>query len=361
MIAYSGSTQASWLQRFSGISYDNPAQLSLVKDKQIILGGTFSKFNLVFNGKTIGGNGRVTGNSAPGLPYFRYANRLSDRLVVGLDITDPVNLVQNWPKGSVVQNNIIYGRINSTDISPNLAYTLTSQLSAGAGLDFMYLVFDYISVRPVTNYLFTNRANSWGYSWHAGVLYKPTERTSFGLAYYNQIIQRPRGLSSLPDVTTTGWMTRYKIPNTVIFSVNQRINPKWKVLGTISRSWWRGFRSTTLVNTAIGDIPITYNFHNTWRVVLANQYILNDKWILKGGVGYDQGPGNDPNRSIITPAITSYALSIGSHFQITKSLGWDIDYSHLFWQHITINNGSTMGRYFITAANVVDTRLTLNL
>ena len=46
---------------------------------------------------------------------------------------------------------------------------------------------------------------------------------------------------------------------------------------------------------------IPYNWRNTWRIGAGANYKLNEAWMMKGGIAYDQTPTNNTDRGVRLP------------------------------------------------------------
>ena len=67
--------------------FQNPAELSLVKQKQLIVGNVFIAPNSKFIGVSSGHTGSATSKTSDFLPYMLGAYRINNRFTLGINIT----------------------------------------------------------------------------------------------------------------------------------------------------------------------------------------------------------------------------------------------------------------------------------
>ena len=94
-------------------------------------------------------------------------------------------------------------------------------------------------------------------------------------------------------------------------------------------------------------------YKNSWNYAVGSNYHFNEKWILKTGVGYDQTPSNRTDRNVQVPDTNRLALAVGTHFQASQALGFDIGWSHLFAMNTHLNNTMVIGDQSATAVGSV--------
>ena len=334
---------ASSFQRFAGFAFDNPARLSLVKNKQILAEGYYSSLKTRFSGTSRGGSGIANGEGNTWPFYLRYAQRIAAPVVVGLDITTPYMAKTAYSHDSIVRFASTYSYVNSVDVSPNIAYTPLKWLALGFGLDIMYLGFDIQNMVTTAAgpQLVTSNSSGKKTGWHAGVAAVLNPNTSVGFTYYAPITNfTTSGDSSRPGVTTRWMVKGINLPATYILGASQKITPAWTIIGLASYTVW-SINTLHYINTAVGNINPVFNFTNTWRFLVLNNYIFNPMFSGKFGVSYDQGPTNDVNRGIGVPTDNALALIFGGGYQINKAINAELNYAHVFFVKTRLRNVPT--------------------
>ncbi len=50
------------------------------------------------------------------------------------------------------------------------------------------------------------------------------------------------------------------------------------------------------------------------------KYQVNDKWLVRGGIGWDQTPTNDVDRDARLPDADRVGVAVGAHYQYSDKL-----------------------------------------
>jgi long-chain fatty acid transport protein len=394
--AFSLSSLASNFQDFSGITYSNPAELTLmVQDSQLILGdlympeaphinftGTVTVPDL-YGGPPVVSTGNSQNTDFTHFPYGRIAKRLFKQWVIGLDVTKPFSSDIIFPSDSSVRYSVTTSAMKSTDVAPNIAYQFSgplSNLSLGAGLDYMYysigLNADYPSFPSPTSafgsgsdLFITNHASNEAWGWHVGALYHLFAPTFIGLSYFSEVRQHFTGGTStftgFPD--SDSFTTTLDLPATTNFSIMQMLSQQWSILFKIHYSQWSTLQQVVLGNMS-GPSPtsvINLMYKDTWRFDLGTRYKMTPKWTVGALVGYDQTPTSDPYRTLALPGVDQYLVGALAEYKITKTAALQATYGHVFSGHAPFNNVdpntgiTTVGNASIYG-NAVGLQLTIN-
>lgn len=341
-------------------------------------GGFFDPYIQSFSGLQGGENAVV--------PSLHYALPLGDRATFGLSLVSPFGLSTNYDKNSAIRYAATESKFETFNVSPELGGKLTDNWSIGAGIDLQYARVHFNSVIGAPAYLqyfqglgydtspqaidstSVNIGDSFGVGFHAGTLFMfNNNHTRVGFNYQSGISHQFQGSSTLtgrlanpaldilsideisqvnPNATYTSnglYSNDIDLPAIMTLSAYQDVNKKLALLGSIVYSAWGSFQNITLHNIAVGmptengntdltqiNSTINENYHDAWRVALGANYHVTDKWMMRVGGGYDQTPTNDAQRDVRLPDSNRWALSVGSHYQATTSLGFDLGYTYLF-------------------------------
>lgn len=363
-------------------NFYNPAGLIRIHNQQLLAGGTPTTTDVRFRG-TVATNTLGTGPqavSAQGgtftfLPYAHYAAPLADNLVFGLSVMTPFNSYTNYGLTSNAQYAATQSSIRVIDVAPSLGFAYNDKVAVGFGLDVEHArgEFDYsiTSALPGTNTLTKNTGTSYGYGFHAGVLYSASENTRIGLNFLSQVKHHLHGGSSnfsgpLANnsaggiQTTNGLKANVTLPSTTTLSVFHTFNPAWDVMGTVIYSHWSVFNQLILQNVAgisggasnnLIIVTMPESYRSTWNYALGANYHINEKWFIRAGAGYDETPSNNSYRNLQFPDSNQVAVALGTHIQATPTIGFDIGWTHQFAQNTRINNLSQATGDQVTVTN----------
>jgi len=355
-------------------SFYNPAGLVRIHNQQFVLGADPVFTDFIFRGTVQVNNdvdsGLPTLTSAQGgnfalVPNLHYAAPLLDNLVFGLSTVVPFGLKTDWGYAPVTRYVATVTSLMVVDISPTFGFGITDKLSVGAGLDAEQASaeFDLVGGQGASDAdtKSINKGSGKGYGFHLGALYQFSPATRLGLSFHSQVIHKLRGTSAFVGPLaneanggtqiSTGLRTEFRLPASTSLSFFHTYNPQWDVMATISYIQWSVFNQIILNNTAGVDIvgggsttvdnlqvTVAQHYHNSWNYALGSNYHVNEKWMIRTGLGYDQTPSNDRYRNLALPDSDRYIIAIGGHFQATNTIGLDMSWAHFFMQNTRINS-----------------------
>ncbi len=369
----------------ASIAWYNPAGLVLLDHTQGLLSGVG-----VFPSSEITGTSTYTTEFIP-VPYVQtfqnlqgaksalvpavhLSKPLGHRAVVGLSIISPFGLSTNWDSESPVRYAATNTSLTTIDVSPSIGGLVTDNLSLGLGLDLEYSsvkfnqevgspAFFQYSLPNVPNAAFLadtsshNQGTSFGVGFHAGAMgFLNQKHTRVGLNYQSTIQQQYRGNSyftgfladPLAQSPTSSFMSNTLTSNQVTMpgiwtlSAYHDLNPKFALLGSLVYTMWDSFKTIQLKNIAaysdnlenpgpaLINITTDEYYRNTWRFALGANYHVTDDWMMRVGGGYDQTPTINSERDVRLPDGDRWALSVGTHVQLKKTLAFDVGYTYLF-------------------------------
>lgn len=361
----------------ASIAWYNPAGMVRICDQQLVLGAVAIIPSFKFKGSVTVfeppfppeprtfPNATAQGGKFCFVPDIHYVAPLSDCVSFGFSIVAPFGLKTDYGRNSPLRYAATLTSITVVDFSPSLAYRVTNHGSIGFGLDIQKndAEFDNVGILLAnpdinTDTSSTNRVNGTGYGWHAGVLYEFTPNARAGLSYHSQVRHHLSGTSrfvgpiaqvlnenneNLPLVSTTA-RTNITLPPYTALSYYQGFCtcPRIALMGSVVYTQWSIIKNLTLSNYAgavVEDfiptpstniqVVVPERFRNTWNVSVGADVHLNDRIILRCGMGYDQTPVRDRYRTVQLPDNDRYVVALGGHYQANHCLGFDIGYMHV--------------------------------
>lgn len=348
-------------------SYYNPAGINRIKNQQLVIGDVAILSDIQYRGtvstNTYQANApqmvTAQGGSFSQIPDLHYVAPISDKVGFGLSIATPFSLKTNYGRNTALQYASTMSRVQVVDVSPALAFNLTQTFSVGIGLDAqrMGAEFDQTVTSAGVNSMSTTKGWDTAYGFHVGALYEFLPTTRFGLAYNSQVVHHIRGTSRLVGPiantvnsavgsTATSIVSPYAnthltLPPFTTFSAYHQLDSRWAVMGTAIFTQWQVFQNLTIKNVASAQtsptlaastatINLPAHYRNTWNFSVGTDYMATEKLTLRTGVGYDQSPVSNTYRNVQIPDSNRYALAFGGHFQATKTMGFDLGWTHLF-------------------------------
>jgi long-chain fatty acid transport protein len=387
--AYSGTAA---LAEDASTGFFNPAGLVRIPDGQVVLSGVVIQASSDFSatsatsppttaiGQTLGigtpmGSGDANPGTVAGIPTFHLAQRLDNRWVFGFNVTAPFGLSTKYDNDSIARYIATESKILSSNFGASIAYQVVPCFSIAAGPDALY-VRTTLSAQThngfnVNDGFQRSHADGWGWGYHAGVLWEPTESTRVGVNYrshFNVHANGPSenlGLVSLATASSrahTNFISEVRsfvvLPQTATISLYHEFGfaPQLALLGDISWTDWSKFKTLRLryhrplddaiVSPLTGasqnalltpDSDTWENFRDARRYALGLTYTYDDCWLFRIGGAYDETPVRNEFRTARLPDADRYTAAIGAAYTLNKAWRFDVGYQHIFFKGATID------------------------
>jgi long-chain fatty acid transport protein len=333
-----------------------------------------------------GGNGGDAGDWA-GVPAMFFATDLAPNLRFGVGVQAPFGLKTEYDSGWVGRYQALRSELKTININPTVAWRLNPQWSLGAGISAQYadvtisraIDFGTICIGSLgaancapSGYLPQARdgsvkvnGNDWAYGFNLGALYEATPGTRLGIAYRSKIDHRLKGdarytlpaglpapLAASPTFTDTSASADLNLPDSVSLSGYHELDRRWAIMSDVTWTHWSRFKElrVNFANGAASSVT-PENWQNTLRVAFAANYRLDDKWLLRSGVAWDQSPVKGEFRTPRIPDEDRTWLSFGARYSLSAGSAVDVGYAHLFVKDASINKaeppvgGTLIGSY----------------
>ena len=125
-------------------SWANPAAMTYLKDEQMLAGLQVILPKIEFSidsAGTTGGDGGNAGEIAP-VPSFFYVRPLSDQWRLGFSVAGTMGGGYNFGDNFVGRYAVKEVELAGLSFTPSLGYRVNDKLSLGAGISFVYTMFD---------------------------------------------------------------------------------------------------------------------------------------------------------------------------------------------------------------------------
>ena len=349
----------------------NPAGLMRLKKTEIVGGFSLIDLNTDFDRTTTvdaigqplsGGEGGDIGDTAV-VPSAYFAMPINDKMAWGIGINAPFGLKTEYEPTSVFRYQAILSDVKLININPTFAYRLNDVVSLGIGLNWQRMEVElsnavdfgavcFGQVDPVTctslgllpqsaDGLAFVEADSDAIGWNVGVLVE-TGETRFGFSYRSRIDHDLEGTATFTNApalfTAAGVFVNtvakadFETPEIFILSFAHDLGEKWILSADITRTGWDTFRELRIRfdNPAQPDRVEEENWKDSYKYSVGLDYMLNDKWTLRGGVALDETPIPEEFRTARLPDDDRNWLSLGASYQPNDKLSFNIGYAHLF-------------------------------
>ena len=346
--------------------YFNPAGMTLLPDRQLVVAGHLIKPKAEFSGTVTPAIGGGQGGDAGGvafLPNAYYAFRLTPDLHLGVGVNAPFGLSTEYDADWVGRTQAIKSEIRTININPSIAWRAGETLSVGAGLSIQTIEAE------LTNFagaLGTAKVEGDDYGWgfNLGVLWQPSPATRIGLAYRSEVDYTLEGDATFTgnaayngDVTAAATM-----PASASLSLFHKLSPRLDLLADVTWTGWSAFDELRVVYTNGAVLSYTpENWEDILRYSLGATWHRSEKLSLRGGVAYDEAPVSDVDRTPRIPDGARTWVALGGQYRLSKQGAIDFGYAHLFVEDVGINstaNGTTLTGEYDSAVDILSAQYT---
>jgi len=288
---------------------------------------------------------------------------LSDDLKLGLSVNAPFGFVTEYDSNFVGRYHALKTDLKIVDVAPSLAYRINQQWSVGVAFVARYAdatltnavdfgLIGFPSTIPGTiDGTAKLTGNTWAYGYKAGITYQPNEKLRLGLAYHgamnmtlkgNIAFQYP-GTLSAPAVANFqamgfkngGGQAELNLPADASFGFNYQVSDTFSFQGEACLTTWSRFKElrvklTDNVAPQPTETLTEEHWRDTWFYSLGGTWKANQDWILRAGLGHDQGAVTDGYRTPRIPDGDRTWVSLGASYAFSKSFSVDAGYTHLF-------------------------------
>ncbi len=363
--AYAG--QAASAQDASTIFF-NPAGMTLLPDRQLVLSGHLIKPQFKFSGTVSPALGGGDGGDAGDLtlvPNAYFAFRLTPDVHVGIGVNAPFGLKTEYDSTWMGRTQAIKSEVKTINLNPSIAWKASESLSLGAGLSIQY------AEATLTNFVgapgtLEVKGDDYGWGFNLGLLWQPSKATRIGLAYRSEVDHTLKGDAAFSAATVLngGVSADLTLPDSASLSVFHKLNPKWDLLADVTWTGWSDFEELRIVRdngSTLGST--TENWDDSYRYSLGANYHLNDRVTLRSGVAYDQAPVSNTYRTARIPDGDRTWIAFGGQYRVSDRSTFDFGYAHLFIRDVRINkteSGVTLSGTYKGSVDILSAQLTHN-
>jgi len=282
------------------------------------------------------------------VPNLHLALPLRGGFTAGLSVSTPYGLETDYDDPWIGRFQGIHSKLHTINVNPALAWRLNEFVSLGVGASWQR------AKATLTNAVMLGAAtegrarlslddSAWG--WNVGLLLTPHESMRVGLGYRSRIDQNLSGdvtvttAAGAPVAAASGpTNAALDMPEQGYFSVAQRLGDRFTLLADASFTRWGRISELRALNSTNGaprDV-LSLGFDNTWRFALGGEYVLNERWTLRGGVARDESPVSADVRTVRLPDEDRQWITVGARWRFSDQLTFDAGYAHIFVDDGTI-------------------------
>ena len=350
-VAYAGKAA---IGEDASAAWFNPASMSRLKERQVVLGGHYIDLNGEVNNEgSTAAPGRPLGSSTGEfgdegyIPNFHLVVPFNARINFGLSVATPFGLKTDFQPDWYGRFQGVTSDIKSVNINPSASFKVNEQWSVGAGVSAQKLdakLTSQVNYAPFggTEGLTTIAGDGWGYGFNVGVMGQITAATRVGVAYRSAIEQDLEGNVTFDNVApavaalfaNSELNAKIRLPASLSISSVTELNPKWQLLTDATWTEWSTIQKLDFQrqNAPAGAAPLTvqdYEWKNSWRFAVGGIYKYSDTINLKAGIAYDITPVPDERRKVRLPDEDRITFAVGSQYKFDKATTFDVAFQYV--------------------------------
>ncbi len=297
---------------------------------------------------------------------------LGSRWVVGVGLFVPYGLTSDWPSTSEGRFVGYMSRLTGIYVEPTVAWRLTDRFIVGAGLDVTHVsvelrrrldlstvpvagapsgvTFGTLGVPRHTDFADVDLTGS-GYHFggHFGVLFRPSERISFGARYllrervgvngtvassqvatgtpFDQLLRPLFGTAQAlgPQDATTS----IPLPDQIVAGVSVHPTADLKVFADYQFTGWHVLDQVVIQNQFAAPTVLIENFHDAHGILIGAEQSFRSL-ILRAGTALRTPAAPDETVTPLLPDAFRVLASAGVGVKLTDHLRSDIAFAHVW-------------------------------
>ncbi len=339
--AYAGA--AAVAQDASTI-YFNPAGMTRLPDRQVVMAGHLIKAQAEFTGTVTPSIGGGNGGDAGGLalvPNAYFAFRLTPDVHLGVGLNAPFGLATEYDADWIGRTQAIKSELKTINLNPSIAWKASESLSLGAGVSIQYAEATLTSATAASlpPPVGVVKGDDYGWGFNLGALWQVSPTTRIGLAYRSEIDYTLEGTFKVNGITVNAPVfADTTLPDSASLSFFHRLNDKWDLLADVTWTGWSDFDELRILRADGSVLSLTEErWGDIMRYSVGASYHLSDTWSFRGGVAYDEAPISDVYRTPRIPDGARTWVALGGQYRLSRQGVIDFGYAHLFVEDVGLN------------------------
>ena len=265
-----------------------------------------------------------------------------EKLRMGIAFTGDYGGAVDYDNNWVGRSFVTEANLMGMNFALQFAYPVTDWLSVGAGINFMYALFD-MKLRTSNDNgaptLEISNADDWAPSANVGLLFTPREDTRIGINYRSQTSLNLSGDFEVPAGADPNldFGVEMNFPQGFNVGVFHQLTEKIDLFADAGWSQWSkfGYMPATIENITI---PIDRDWDDTWRLAAGARFRPLPKWMLNTGFSWDSSPVSGSKRLPDIPAGGQFRFSLGSEHPVAKNITLGIGYTFVYSPDMEVDN-----------------------
>jgi long-chain fatty acid transport protein len=307
-------------------AFGNPAGMTGLTETTLTIGTQVLIPTVEFDPEIATAGGDDGGNAGDNviIPSVFAVKPISDKARVGFSIVAPLGGGVDYGGDFAGRYSTQKASLQGVSISPSFGYQVNDRLSVGAGISFLYTLFEMDIAINQPGALPDGKAeiedaDDWGYQLFFGMQYQMSEQTMLGIVYRSEAEVELRGdfdikntviPATLSGRAEAGWDN----PQLIEVGLSHEMNDDLTLFFQANWEDWSAFSENTFQISGSGPLgastvaKLNRDFKDTWRVGVGMGYQMENT-ILLLGTSYDSSPVSDSNRTFDLPLDEQFRIA----------------------------------------------------
>ena len=327
-------------------AFGNPAGMTGITKDTLIIGSQVLVPNFKFDSDiaTAGGSDGGNAGDIAVIPSIFAVKALSEKARLGFSVVAPLGGGFDYGDDFVGRYATQEASLSGIGISPSFGYKVNDDLSIGAGITFLYTLFEMDIAVNQPGVLPDGKAeleelDDWGYGLFFGLQYQLTDKAMLGVVYRSEAEIELSGDFEINDTVLpfnpsgraeAGWDN----PQVIEVGLSYEVNDVLTMFFQADWEDWSAFSSNTFqISGDLGPSTVAEldrDFKDTWRVGMGMGYKFSDK-ILLLGTSYDSSPVSDSNRTFDLPVDEQFRLSAAILKESERGFNYALSASYVYF------------------------------
>ena len=324
----------------------NPASTTTIDVPTLSVGTTWMKLSSEYKTSRatddMDDQFRITGYAYAVIPF-------ADDFRFTLSVNAPYGMITQWEHDSQLSTMATFTSLRVCYISPGIAWKVTDNFSIAAGVNeaigvsrlARYIDLSAYGVKK-RNKLYLN-AEGDGQGGFISLYYKPFEDWAFGAHYQSKVRVHMSGeanyryeMNGLLKFIPGGADTTITMPAYLALGVENSTFEKWRFMADAIWTQWSSYRGLDInirkmPGTGKHGTASSYrDWHDVWAYHFGVEYLLTDKWTIRGGYAIDLSPSNSRTTAPEMPDSNKQLFALGIGYQ-TEKWGFDLSYCYVYF------------------------------
>lgn len=373
----------------------NPAGLAFQKGFSVLGGGTMIMPSTSFTGVKQNGTGTRPDQSMKSQTFFPpnvYLSYNMDNLTFAVGVFAPYGLGTEWEPTWDGRYSAVKTDLQAIYINPSIGYRLSDQFSIGVGVSYItgsaklnrkVRTFSALVPAPTPSTSdgdVSLDGTGSGFTFNAGLLYKPSEQLSVGLAYRHVAKIKFEGDAKFTNMQALASFfpggkgsVELPMPSNLQAGLAYNVSNDLTLALDFQYVLWSAYDKLMIVvpdgpaaPAALGGQPLqtTSTLVEDWKdaflLRFGGEYRM-DKLSLRAGVLYDATPQPDKSVEPMLPDANRIEVTVGAGYMISDMLSIDVAYQFISAADrkggfADVLGGSTLATYagtYKTTANLL--------